>query len=524
MLRSIPRAWAPMASQDKDTESSPPWASQIGPWDAILEAVREQLPSLDSDSSLSDCGTEELFIFQRDQTALIPDLSEELTEDPARAWLAAVDGSPEPGVVPAGFTPEPQRQWGTRTKASASLQGGDPGGPVESCEEASSLLRMPEDTPMWREGNQGAQSHPWGPQEEATFSPWEGNLKTEPPSAASRACWGADSIGRRALRKERRKMIEKDILYKVTRDARDSACSGQSQVEGASCTAPAAGLRPETPPEGSREGPPVLSLKELEEWDLDHILQSLAGREGDRGDRAPGATWWAADRLGRDRIQPNTQDRLMDQLTLLCAAQSRGASAWKVPADAPQDTKPQEAGSRSAPMEPGFQAELGLTLAKGTHPRSPAEPPTIFIDLRPSEPSDVGALESPSSSSSDSEEEEEDTEALRDQRGPAERECPSSRGLRDCTRKSQLLQQLREFRKGTAQPNLPTAAGPGSQKAQIPEDPATSRTKRKSHVPPWAEKQSTQATCPGGSPRVLGDDALGPGTARETLVPPLGQL
>ena len=56
-------------------------------------------------------------------------------------------------------------------------------------------------------------------------------------------------------------MIEKDILYKVTRDARDSACSGQSQVEGASCTAPAAGLRPETPPEGSREGPPVLSLK-----------------------------------------------------------------------------------------------------------------------------------------------------------------------------------------------------------------------------------------------------------------------
>ena len=95
---------------------------------------------------------------------------------------------------------------------------------------------------------------------------------------------------------------------------------------------------------------------------------------------------------------------------------------------------------------------------------------------------------------------------------------------RDCTRKSQLLQQLREFRKGTAQPNLPTAAGPGSQKAQIPEDPATSRTKRKSHVPPWAEKQSTQATCPGGSPRVLGDDALGPGTARETLVPPLGQL
>uniref|UniRef100_A0A8C0SG77 Dynein axonemal assembly factor 8 n=1 Tax=Canis lupus familiaris TaxID=9615 RepID=A0A8C0SG77_CANLF len=508
-----------MASQDKDTESSPPWASQIGPWDAILEAVREQLPSLDSDSSLSDCGTEELFIFQRDQTALIPDLSEELTEDPARAWLAAVDGSPEVcreqalgtlGVVPAGFTPEPQRQWGTRTKASASLQGGDPGGPVESCEEASSLLRMPEDTPMWREGNQGAQSHPWGPQEEATFSPWEGNLKTEPPSAASRACWGADSIGRRALRKERRKMIEKDILYKVTRDARDSACSGQSQVEGASCTAPAAGLRPETPPEGSREGPPVLSLKELEEWDLDHILQSLAGREGDRGDRAPGATWWARHRQ-REKQPPCRE--LMDQLTLLCAAQSRGASAWKVPADAPQDTKPQEAGSRSAPMEPGFQAELGLTLAKGTHPRSPAEPPTIFIDLRPSSHQTSGPWKGTRSG---------DSPALQWSPWPQEEQRHGQVGVRpvwfllchrDCTRKSQLLQQLREFRKGTAQPNLPTAAGPGSQKAQIPEDPATSRTKRK-HM--YHRGLRSRAPRPHAQGAVPG--------SRETLVPPLGQL
>lgn len=43
-----------MASQDKDVGPSlpSPWASQMGPWDAMLEAVRDQLPSLDSDSSL----------------------------------------------------------------------------------------------------------------------------------------------------------------------------------------------------------------------------------------------------------------------------------------------------------------------------------------------------------------------------------------------------------------------------------------------------------------------------------------
>lgn len=51
-------------------------------------------------------------------------------------------------------------------------------------------------------------------------------------------------------------MIEKDILHKVTWDARGPACSDRSPVEEA-----AAGLRPETPPEEPREGPLVLSLK-----------------------------------------------------------------------------------------------------------------------------------------------------------------------------------------------------------------------------------------------------------------------
>lgn len=85
-----------MTSQGKDVGPSlpSPWASQQGPWDAILEAVREQLPSLDSDSSLSDCGEEELFIYQRNQTTLIPDLSEELAEDPDGAWVTPANRSP----------------------------------------------------------------------------------------------------------------------------------------------------------------------------------------------------------------------------------------------------------------------------------------------------------------------------------------------------------------------------------------------------------------------------------------------
>ncbi|XP_046522148.1 dynein axonemal assembly factor 8 isoform X1 [Equus quagga] len=524
-----------MASQDKDVGPSlpSPWASQMGPWDAMLEAVRDQLPSLDSDSSLSDCGEEELFIFQRNQTALIPDFSEELAEAPAGASVITADGSPpEPVVVPVGFAIEPWTEWDARTKDSASLGGRDPGGPLESHGQSSSLLRMFQETPKWQEGEsgrmsfntKGSQSPHWGPQGEATFSPQEGDLKAEPPGTASRALKGSDPADHRALRRERRKMIERDILHKVTWDAQSPACSDQGQVKEMPCGAAASGPRPEVPPERPREGPPLLSLQQFEEWDLDHILQSLAGREDDRGDGAPGAAWWAADRLqGRDHAVPSAQERLMEQLALLCTTQSRASSsAREVPADTPQDTGQQEAGSRCASTELGSQAELGPTLAAGTRLRSTAEPPTILMDLRPKEPSDQGSSESPFpapssiSSSSDSEEEgEEETAVRREQQGPS--------GLRDCTGKSQLLQQLRAFRKGTAQPELPASKGPCSQKAQAPEDSAGSGTGRKQHGILQAERQRAQARPPGGSPRALGDP-FGPGTAQETLVPPLGQV
>ncbi|XP_010838721.1 PREDICTED: uncharacterized protein C16orf71 homolog [Bison bison bison] len=79
-----------MASPDEDGRPSLP-----NPWDAILEAVKHQLPSLDSDSSASDCEDEELFIFQRNQTVLIPDLSEELADDPAGAWVTSSGSPPE---------------------------------------------------------------------------------------------------------------------------------------------------------------------------------------------------------------------------------------------------------------------------------------------------------------------------------------------------------------------------------------------------------------------------------------------
>uniref|UniRef100_A0A8C9P9N5 Dynein axonemal assembly factor 8 n=1 Tax=Spermophilus dauricus TaxID=99837 RepID=A0A8C9P9N5_SPEDA len=475
-----------MTSKDKDVAPTP-----SSPWDAILQAAKDQVPSLDSDSSLSDCG-EEPFIFQRNQPVLIPDLAEELAEDPAddndsRIWVPLA----EPVLVPVGLATKPGSGWNARTLGLASQEGCS----LENCAETSTFLQMAEETPMLLEGDLGTmsfntkqfQSPPWDPQGEATLSP-EGEVGIEPLSAAWR-----DSAKRRALHRERRKMIEKEMLHKVTWDSLDPACREQ-------CQSTEPGLRSEAPSEGPREGQLVLSLQQLEEWDLDYILQSLPGQEDKQGNGAPRTAWWAADlQQSQAHTASHSHDRLLQQLALLCAVQSRApAPAQKLPADTPQDTEEQEARSRCASTKPGFQAEPCQKLADGMRLRM--EPPTIFMDLRPAE--------SPEPSDHQS------SGRYREHIGA---EKLVLLHCRSCTCKSQLLQQLRAFRKGTALPQVPARKGPGGQKAL--ED----ATERKEQVKLSTEGQSTQTRLQGGHPRALGDP-LEPESAREILVPPLGQL
>ncbi|EMP40838.1 Putative protein C16orf71 [Chelonia mydas] len=78
-----------MASEGQSQEKEDPSEDLTTPfqcnrtlhWGAILSAVKDQIPSLESDTSTSDCDEDgELFIFQRDLPNLIPDLSEELAD------------------------------------------------------------------------------------------------------------------------------------------------------------------------------------------------------------------------------------------------------------------------------------------------------------------------------------------------------------------------------------------------------------------------------------------------------------
>lgn len=438
-----------MTSKDKAAVSLP-----VSPWDAILKAAKDQLPSLDSDSSLSDCEEEEPFIFQRNQPVLIPDLTEELAEDlvgvdESETWVTTGrSSSPEPLLVPGRLAIEPRSEWMVRSKDLAHQERRGPGWSCQSCVKSSPILVDAEEAPTWLEGR-GSQSPPWCSQGEGATFPLEGKLKTEPSDTDFK-----NSAKRRALRRERRKMIETEILQKVTQAAQSPACGDQGQVA-------ELGPRPEATSEQSREGRPVLSLKQLEGWDLDYILQSLPGQQGSQGDSASRSAWWLADHCqDQGHSTGPSQDVLLEQLSLLCATQSRVRHpTWKVSADKLQDTEEQVAGIRSASAEAGSQTERVQKRAESR--RLKTEPPTVFLDLRqtePSEPQEHQSQESSEHSSSESEEEEVES--------AGSIPVASSWEQRYCTGKSQLLQQLRAFRKGTVPPQLSARDSPGDQKAQ----------------------------------------------------------
>lgn len=159
--------------------------------------------------------------------------------------------------MPVEFAAEAWGEWNTTTK-----EGRDPG-------ESSSLFRKPEEIPTRQEGvcgdmsinTKGSSSPPWEPQGEATLCSLEGDQRTELPSTASQSQERSNTANQRALRRERKKMIEKDLLHKVTLGPRNPNCSGQSQGKKMSCEAAVASPRPGTPPQRPQEGLPVLSLQ-----------------------------------------------------------------------------------------------------------------------------------------------------------------------------------------------------------------------------------------------------------------------
>uniref|UniRef100_A0A5F8H3K0 Dynein axonemal assembly factor 8 n=1 Tax=Monodelphis domestica TaxID=13616 RepID=A0A5F8H3K0_MONDO len=396
-------------------------------WGSILASVKEQLPSFESDSSSSDSEDGELFIFQRDEENLIPDLTEELADDPDIQFLESVTNT--------------EKNWNERIKDSAIFEGKD----------ASEFLVV---RPAFED--------------------------TEEISSES------DSTSIKVIRKERRKMIEKNILHKeIKMSPLENLNRRQFIKPEIHESSESVGIEEKMP--AKHEGLTLQYLEKLEEWDLDKILQNLEAQKG-QGKRKTGATYWKVPSSfkGRGSLTSNSQEKLMEQLVALCAKQSQ--NTLPIPREKPSDKllypMEDQIQSRSSwcrsPLTPGQSQDM----AKDTKLKWPVEPPTVFIDLRQPEPKKSVLLplsdyrfqnqEDELSSSDSSTENEEETPDVRDEKGSRKR---MSQRKRDQTGKSYLLQQLRAFQRETAEARGPETKvtaqqGHGAQNPETSEDVA----------------------------------------------------
>ncbi|XP_027695166.1 uncharacterized protein C16orf71 homolog isoform X2 [Vombatus ursinus] len=486
-----------MASNDKQDhptgQNQLPCLYDTSIWGSILASVKEQLPSFDSDSSSSDEEDGELFIFQRDEENLIPDLTEELADDPDIQQLLE-------SVINTG------KNWYGGIKDSAILEGKDASKPLligpafADIEEIQTgiHLRITEKSAQWQKGDwdlfrSSAQALITGPQEEEfSTSTYKKGLTTDNLGTGNlSSSEESDSTSIKAIRKERRKMIEKNILCKeIKKFPLESLSCSQFTEPTTHEPTESEDMKEKMP--AKHEGLKLQSLEILDEWDLDKILQNLEAQKN-QGECATGVTCWEVDPSfkGRGSLVSKTQDRLMEQLVALCAKQSKDLS---LPHEKPSDKlcHPMEDQIRSRCMShltPGQRQHV----TKDTKLKGKMESPTVFIDLRQPEPKKSVPLprsehrfqnQGDKLSSSDSSiESEEETPDVRDEKGPRER---ISQGPRDQTGKSYLLQQLRAFQKTSRSRGTETKViaqeGHNTLEAETFEDVAKSGIRRKQHV------------------------------------------
>ncbi|XP_007498805.1 dynein axonemal assembly factor 8 isoform X2 [Monodelphis domestica] len=457
-------------------------------WGSILASVKEQLPSFESDSSSSDSEDGELFIFQRDEENLIPDLTEELADDPDIQFLESVTNT--------------EKNWNERIKDSAIFEGKDASEflvvrpAFEDTEEISSgsHLKVPKESTKWQKGDtwdffrSRVQALIRGSQVEEfpTLTCPTGLLTDNLRICNFSPSEESDSTSIKVIRKERRKMIEKNILHKeIKMSPLENLNRRQFIKPEIHESSESVGIEEKMP--AKHEGLTLQYLEKLEEWDLDKILQNLEAQKG-QGKRKTGATYWKVPSSfkGRGSLTSNSQEKLMEQLVALCAKQSQ--NTLPIPREKPSDKllypMEDQIQSRSSwcrsPLTPGQSQDM----AKDTKLKWPVEPPTVFIDLRQPEPKKSVLLplsdyrfqnqEDELSSSDSSTENEEETPDVRDEKGSRKR---MSQRKRDQTGKSYLLQQLRAFQRETAEARGPETKvtaqqGHGAQNPETSEDVA----------------------------------------------------
>ncbi|XP_033023719.1 uncharacterized protein C16orf71 homolog isoform X2 [Lacerta agilis] len=434
-----------MASEDqnKEKEGGPNLPTAPFQWGAILSAVKDQIPSMDSDTLVSDCNEDdgELFIFQRDQPNLVPDFSEELEDlPPEEAHLQKT----------FEFMRHPRETWNEDGEGSAFQKDKSPRGLVLLdkggfdlvTEEKSNQQAIAPSVSSTNEHKPGEGISGVPRDQERDVRENKGRLSSSPDTLPSVEV--SPLLVLNTSEKERRKLIETKILSKATLGP-PSGELGHPQTKNNNNNLE---IAEQEPGAISAEHPRELMLfafKDIEKWNLDKVLQDLEKQSGDRNCTVEAAF----PSVNHEAVRAQSQTRLMGKLEELCLKQSRAffSHRRRCLAKFPNFNECQGDG-RDVPI-----------LASRTNGQSLPpfelqcfpEPPTVYIDLRDTTSQKSESLadeqQSWSSSSTDEEEEEEEMEVTdREKVEEGMKELPQP-SRKDCTAKSFLLQQLRYFRK-----------------------------------------------------------------------------
>ncbi|XP_032560034.1 uncharacterized protein C16orf71 homolog isoform X1 [Chiroxiphia lanceolata] len=476
-------------SEDAEHPAEPPAApvqsDRPFQWGSILAAVKDQLPSLDSESSTSDSESdEELFIFQRELPNLIPDLSEELmmfSLEDSNVQVQIQETERQPWEIwngdleSFGFQEETD---GTQIIAKEDVQMIKD----ETCSLASQTEEMPNQKgAVLEESLAGSTDH----LEE------KGLGRRQARETGNSWLNTALSVEGLYSKKERKKLIETKILSKTIlepspghpeQDVKPPSCGINNSLEriakgetssdehlgevthlslqvhlGGKTNGSAVWLLEpqESQPQplsleaqetllipgrlGTKTGTflafqclifPVV-LENIEKLDLDKNLEEL---EQQRDNTHAEVAFFSAD---CETFRRNCE--LLKELEELCARQSRTVSPlcrW-LPAKAYSFQEEQDNKDVALPS-----SSLS-SLRKNIRLQSLPEPATVYLDLRDDEPQNsVTFPEEEQSSSDSSTEEEEETVTIKDE---------AESRMRNCSGKSLLLQQLRAARKETSE-------------------------------------------------------------------------
>ncbi|XP_058278612.1 dynein axonemal assembly factor 8 [Hirundo rustica] len=413
-------------SEDAEHAAEPPAApvqrDRTFQWGALLAAVKDQLPSLDSDSSTSDCESdEELFIFQRDLPNLIPDLSEEL-------MMFALEDSQEQQIQETEKLP--WEIW------NGDLEGFDfqektDGAQIiakedvqmikdEAPEPASQTEEMPSQK---RAVLQESPSDPTDHLEEKETG------RTQAKERGSSWLNPAASLEELCSKKERRKLIETKILSKIIVEP-----SPKQDVKPPSHGVNVLGrlVKEETSSAECLGEVTHLPLQNIEQWDVDKNLEELE-QQGDK--TRAGVAFFPAN---YETFRRKSADELMARLAELCAGQSGAVSppCGRPSAELCSFQGQQDNKDVALLSSPPSSLRMGRMSFQGL-----PKPATVYIDLRDAEPQKsvtVPEEEQSASDSSSSTSEEEETVMIKDE---------AETRMRNCSGKSLLLQQLRAARK-----------------------------------------------------------------------------